>query len=143
MAAAEAGPQHRGGGGGEGAAEFGPSERCPPAGGAGAVLSSYGGTGSEGQGRTDRGTRAREGESFPAIGEALRRARAAAACGPARPAGPGPSASQLRVAGEGLGLVQVAGAARVGRASQPVRSTCLLSCAAKPQKIDAQIVFDS
>lgn len=72
----------------------------------------------EGQGRTGWGARAGERERFPAAGEALWRA---AACGPSRPAGTSSA------------LVRVAGAERLGRASQP-GGICFVSYGAETPK---------
>lgn len=80
--------------------------------------------GGAGQGRGDWGARAGEGELFSAVGEALRQARAAAACGPER------LAARRGWGGPG---------ACPGCASQPVRSSRLLSYGANPPKLGAQI----
>lgn len=80
--------------------------------------------GGAGQGRGDWGARAGDGELFSAVGEALRQARAAAACGPER------LAARRGWGGPG---------ACPGCASQPVRSSRLLSYGANPPKLGAQI----
>lgn len=123
-------PAHRGPGGGGGSRGARAGRAVPPVwgGSAGLVRRAGGqrgaGRGRAGQGRGDWGARAGDGELFSAVGEALRQARAAAACGPER------LAARRGWGGPG---------ACPGCASQPVRSSRLLSYGANPPKLGAQI----